>query len=187
MHATPQRLHIEEPGELPSLRPVPREPKLEQRMLRLFRLLRLDKSLDLHPTLEFPMLRSDVLDWSHRLMRLIMKYREVVGLGEAAQELLNFSRRTRAIDALLRDGARAGLVLVSLDEPIVIAETRRLARALQTTGVSILGEIRNRVSSRRARVTSDPSRPLFVAPELEPPPIGVAAIRDWCERWSEQD
>ncbi len=41
MHATPQRLHIEEPGELPSLRPVPREPKLEQRMLRLFRLLRL--------------------------------------------------------------------------------------------------------------------------------------------------
>lgn len=134
--------------------------------------------------LELPAL---ALDWSHRLMRLIMKYREVAGLGEAAQELLNFSRRTRAIDVLLRDGARAGLVLVSLDEPIVIAETRRLARALETTGVSILGEIRNRVSSRRARVTSDPSRPLFVAPELEPPPIGVAAIRDWCERWSEQD
>jgi membrane protein len=41
MHATPQRLHIEEPGELPSLRPVPREPKLEQSMLRFFRLLRL--------------------------------------------------------------------------------------------------------------------------------------------------
>jgi membrane protein len=41
MHATPQRLHFEEPGQLPSLRPVPPGPKLEQRMLRLFRLLRL--------------------------------------------------------------------------------------------------------------------------------------------------
>ena len=41
MHASPQRLHIEEPGELPSLRPAPEQPKLDLRMLRFFRLLRL--------------------------------------------------------------------------------------------------------------------------------------------------
>ena len=41
MHASPQRLHIQEPGQLPSLRPAPPQPKLEQRMLRFFRLLRL--------------------------------------------------------------------------------------------------------------------------------------------------
>src|SRR5712691_1515387 len=41
MHASPQRLPIEEPSQLPSLRPVPTGPKLEQRMLRFFRLLRL--------------------------------------------------------------------------------------------------------------------------------------------------
>ena len=41
MHANPQRLHLEEPGELPSLRPVPPGPTLEQRMLRFLRLLRL--------------------------------------------------------------------------------------------------------------------------------------------------
>lgn len=41
MHATPQRLHFEEPGELPSLRSVPPGPTLGQRMLRLLRLLRL--------------------------------------------------------------------------------------------------------------------------------------------------
>jgi membrane protein len=41
MHATPQRVRIEEPALLPSLRPVPPGPKLEQRMLRFFRLLRL--------------------------------------------------------------------------------------------------------------------------------------------------
>src|SRR5271169_5018290 len=41
MHANPQRLHLEEPGQLPSLRPVPPGPNLGQRMFRFFRLLRL--------------------------------------------------------------------------------------------------------------------------------------------------
>jgi membrane protein len=40
MHATPQRLRIEEPVPLPSLRAVPPGPKLSQRMFRLLRLLR---------------------------------------------------------------------------------------------------------------------------------------------------
>ena len=39
MHASPQRLHIEEPRPLASLRAVPAGPTLKQRMLRLFRLL----------------------------------------------------------------------------------------------------------------------------------------------------
>ena len=38
MHATPQRLRIEEPAPLPSLRAVPPGPKLSQRMLRFLRL-----------------------------------------------------------------------------------------------------------------------------------------------------
>ncbi|HEX8811465.1 MAG TPA: YihY/virulence factor BrkB family protein, partial [Terracidiphilus sp.] len=38
---TPQRVLIQEPGQLPSLRSVPPGPKLDQRMLRFFRLLRL--------------------------------------------------------------------------------------------------------------------------------------------------
>ena len=41
MHASPQRLPIKEPQELPSLQPVPPRPKLSQSMLRFFRLLRL--------------------------------------------------------------------------------------------------------------------------------------------------
>src|SRR5947208_10038175 len=41
MHADPQRLHLSEPRELPSLRSVPPHPKLAQRMLRFLRLLRL--------------------------------------------------------------------------------------------------------------------------------------------------
>jgi membrane protein len=41
MHANPQRLQIEEPGELPSLRPVPPGPTLGSVILRFLRLLRL--------------------------------------------------------------------------------------------------------------------------------------------------
>src|SRR6201993_4848763 len=41
MHAAPQRLHVQEPAELPSLQPAPARPKLSQGMLRFFRLLRL--------------------------------------------------------------------------------------------------------------------------------------------------
>src|ERR1039458_2734035 len=41
MHANPQRLPFEEPGQLPTLRPIPPGPKLEQPMLHFFRLLRL--------------------------------------------------------------------------------------------------------------------------------------------------
>jgi len=40
MHATPQRVRIEEPAPIPSLQVVPNGPKLNQRMLRLLRLLR---------------------------------------------------------------------------------------------------------------------------------------------------
>src|SRR5205085_3514020 len=43
--------------------------------------------------------------WSHQLMRLMLKYREVVSLGESAQDLLDFSRRTKALDLRLHDGA----------------------------------------------------------------------------------
>src|ERR1700747_233825 len=41
MHATPQRLRIEEPAALRSLQAVPQVPTLSQRMLRLLRLLRI--------------------------------------------------------------------------------------------------------------------------------------------------
>src|SRR5215469_14779661 len=39
MHATPQRVRIEEPAPLPSLQVVPPGPKLSQRMWRLLRIL----------------------------------------------------------------------------------------------------------------------------------------------------
>jgi arsenite-transporting ATPase len=119
------------------------------------------------------------IEWSHRLMRLMLKYKEVASLGEAAQDLLNFSRRTRALDDLLHDPARAGVILVSLGEPVVTSETARLAELLQATGVAVLCEIWNRVT---AHVASGPV-PVFIAPESARPLIGVDAIREWSRTW----
>jgi arsenite-transporting ATPase len=119
------------------------------------------------------------IEWSHRLMRLILKYKEVAALGDAARDLLTFSRRTRALDELLHDPSRAGVVLVSLDEPVVTAETKRLADLLRSTGISVLGEIRNRVT----KAAHDAGARTRVAPESDRPLIGVDAIRDWSRSW----
>ena len=125
--------------------------------------------------LELPAL---AIDWSHRLMRLILKYKEVAGLGDAAQELLNFSRRTRALNALLRDETRAGIVLVTLDEPLVRDETTRLSGLLRASGVMVLGEVMNRVPRASGTVAA-----AALAPQWPRPLVGVNAIRDWWKRW----
>jgi arsenite/tail-anchored protein-transporting ATPase len=125
--------------------------------------------------LELPPL---AIDWSHRLMRLILKYREIAGLGEAAQELLNFSRRTRALNALLHDETRAGIVLVTLDEPVVRDETARLSAMLRASGVTILGELMNRAPKDAGKPP-----PLVVAPEWPQPLVGASAIHEWWQRW----
>src|SRR5262249_11333518 len=75
------------------------------------------------------------LDWSHRIMRLMLKYREVVGLGETAHDLLDFAKRTRALESLLHDPSRCTVIIAALDEPVVRAEAGRLAGALAARSV----------------------------------------------------
>ena len=119
------------------------------------------------------------IDWSHRLMRLIMKYKEITGISEAAGDLISFSRRTRALQGLLHDQTRAGVLLVSLDEPSVRAETARLASLLRTTGIAVIGEVRNR--ARRGDIADGVA--VVIAPEFGRPLVGVEAIREWALTW----
>jgi arsenite-transporting ATPase len=134
--------------------------------------------------LEMPAL---ALDWSHRLMRLMLKYREIAGLGDAAQELLDFARRTRALDALLRDSSRSGVLLVSLDEPVVRRESERLVVELRARGTDLIGVIWNRVDPTAiASVVPLPVEPpisQYLAVATTPPPVGAAAIRRWANTW----
>jgi arsenite-transporting ATPase len=119
------------------------------------------------------------IDWSHRLMRLILKYKEIAGLGEAAADLVAFSRRTRALDRLLHDESRSGVVVVSLDEPAVRSETTRLVDLLRATGISVIAEVRNRTAAERGA----DGAALLVAPEFDRPLVGVPAIREWTSSW----
>ena len=130
--------------------------------------------------LEMPAL---ALEWSHRLLRLMLKYREVVGLGETAQELLAFAKRTRAVQALLADPARSGLFAVALDEPLVRGETARLVEAVHARGVAVIGLLWNRASASPAPLSLPGDAPQFVSGSITPSPTGVDALRRWRESW----
>ena len=125
------------------------------------------------------------LDWSHRLMRLMLKYKEVGGLGDAAGDLVAFSRRTRALDALLHDAARAGVVLVTIDEPLVRAESERLRAALERARIAVVGTVRNRVTALEATnpVHRDAAALEVAAPISTIPLVGQRALREWYDRW----
>jgi arsenite-transporting ATPase len=95
--------------------------------------------LDTAPTghllrlLEMP---AVALDWAHALLRLLLGYREVVGLGEAAERVLRFARTLRALRARLEDGAHTFVLAVALPEALSVPETERLAaRLLAVPGV----------------------------------------------------
>ena len=135
--------------------------------------------------LEMPAL---ALDWTHRVMRLMLEYRNVIALGDTARELLEFSKRARAVDELLRDAARCGLVIVTLDEPIVRSETLRLAAAASARGVDLLGVIWNRIGAKLpAPLPTAVARRQVCARAMSPPPVGGGALREWSHSWRELD
>jgi len=123
------------------------------------------------------------LDWTHRLMRLMLKYRDVVSLGEGAQDLIDFAKRTRALDALLHDAARTSVVVVTLDEAVVRAETVRLVAAIRERGIDVAALIWNRVTHAPEPLPPERAVPQFCAVDASPPPIGVAALRNWARTW----
>ena len=130
--------------------------------------------------LEMPQL---ALAWCHQLLRLMLKYKDVAGLGETAAEILDFSRKLRGLDALLHDDARSGVVLVTMDQPVVLDESARLADEVRRLGVPLLAVVMN-------RATSDSALPELVAPvhlqapRAERPPVGVDRLRAWSAAWT---
>jgi arsenite-transporting ATPase len=125
------------------------------------------------------------LDWSHRIMRLALKYKEVASFTETMGDILTFARRTRAVRDLLADPARATVMLVTLDEPLVRSETARLAVAVTELGLGVGAVIWNRSAANRGDLplSAGGSVPQFAAPEESPSPRGTAALESWYSRW----
>jgi arsenite-transporting ATPase len=130
--------------------------------------------------LEMP---KTALAWSHQLMRLMLKYREIGGLGETAADVLAFARNLRALDTLLLDAARAAVIVVTLDEEVVAAETNRLVREIGSRAIAVSGVILNRSSSGAATFPLPRALMHLQAPLSTPPPTGSAQLADWSHTW----
>jgi arsenite-transporting ATPase len=134
--------------------------------------------------LEMPAL---ALSWTHRLMRLMLEYKEVAGLGEAAREVLDFAKRTRALREMMADPARTVIAVVALDEPLVRDESQRLLAACRDRGVEVGGIVWNRVTGEVPPLSGIGVARQFVAPAATPAPRGAPALRAWCAAWRPLD
>jgi arsenite/tail-anchored protein-transporting ATPase len=162
--------------------------------------------LDTAPTghalrlLEMP---ATALAWVHALLAILLKYREVVGLGEVAAELVATARRLRELSALLADPARARVVVVTRAAVLPVDETRRLLRRLVRMKLTAPAVIVNALSggacARCARARRGEGRAvaalgrvargrtgrwrMISTPGLTPPPRGVAELDRWVRTW----
>lgn len=153
--------------------------------------------LDTAPTghllrlLEMP---SVALDWSHALLRLLLRYREVTGLGETAERVLRFSRTLRGLRARLEDRAHTWVLAVALPEALSVPETARLAARLDGLGVAPGALLVNRLLAdggvlpgRAAEAAALLALPGFpqtaAAPELGGGPRGAAELLRFARAW----
>ncbi|HEX2188148.1 MAG TPA: ArsA family ATPase [Longimicrobiaceae bacterium] len=154
--------------------------------------------LDTAPTghllrlLEMP---AVALDWSHALLRLLLRYREVVGLGETAERVLRFSRTLRGLRGRLEDPSHTWLLAVALPEALSVPETERLAGRLRAMGVAPGALLVNRLldgggmlpgrAEEAARLLALPGFPeAAAAPEWNGPgPRGAAALLRFARSW----
>jgi arsenite/tail-anchored protein-transporting ATPase len=127
---------------------------------------------------------ADVLAWAHTAMRLLLRYRDVLGLGDAAERVLRFARGLRALRARLTDPAETAVWLVTLPEPMVVAETRRLAERLAALGMPPQALLVNRAGGKAAEVPVPAGVPLVAtAPEWQYGPAGAEALRAFSNGW----
>jgi anion-transporting ArsA/GET3 family ATPase len=113
----------------------------------------------------------------------MLKYKEVAGLGDAARDVLAFAKNLRALETLLHDRERSAVVLVTLDERVVRAETERLAAEVTRRDVRIAGVVLNRARTDSEALPVVAGAMHFQAPTVEPPPIGRDALRGWLNTW----
>jgi anion-transporting ArsA/GET3 family ATPase len=98
---------------------------------------------------------------------------------------LDFAKRTRVLDALLHAPERCGVIVVALDEPVVRAETERLAAAVRAREIDVACVVWNRVHSTPTPLPASVAERQYFAEEVIPPPIGASALREWSASWRE--
>jgi arsenite-transporting ATPase len=75
-------------------------------------------------------------EWVRELMRLLLKYRDLVPPGSLGEELVSVSRSLKELEAALHS-ERAEVIVVFRAEPIVIEETKRLLAELEKREIRV--------------------------------------------------
>ncbi|MEX1182540.1 MAG: ArsA-related P-loop ATPase [Gemmatimonadota bacterium] len=141
--------------------------------------------LDTAPTGHFLRLLSMpgvALDWTRQLMRVVVKYGLSATAGETPGKLLRLSRQLRALIERIHDPTRTAVILVTIDEPLVAAETRRLAAALEENGVRVAAVLCNRGHDVCAAAPEYAGAIRISAPFADPL-IGADALREFAAAW----
>jgi arsenite-transporting ATPase len=155
-------------------------------------------------TLRLLALPDLALEWVRALLTTLLKYRQVLGLGTLAEDLLELARSLRHLQALLVDPSRARVVVVTRPAVLPRLETVRLLTRLRARGLTVSALIVNALTpaeTRRAkgiggeiaevrRLRAAARRrlagvPVLLAPAMAPPPVGVNALRGWGRTWIE--
>jgi arsenite/tail-anchored protein-transporting ATPase len=150
-------------------------------------------------TLRLLALPETALAWTHAMLAILLKYRQVIGLGQLARDLLDAAQRLKRLRDLLRDRALCRFVVVSRPAELPLLETRRLIRELSRREIEVSGVIANQIwhgscSRCRRRIALESrkigalrklagAKPLMVAPAEPRPPRGATSLLDWSKRW----
>jgi arsenite-transporting ATPase len=159
--------------------------------------------LDTAPTghaLRLLALPETALAWVHALMAILLKYRRVIGLGDAAAELLDLAQKLRRLDALLRDRRAARFVVVTRAAALPRLETLRLrsglrrlgmppvatvVSALATAGCAACGPRARAEAAELKRLAGRAERDVMLgAPACYPPPRGPGALQQLGRTWT---
>ena len=162
--------------------------------------------LDTAPTghaLRLLAMPATALAWVHAFLAILLKYREVVGLGEMAAELVATARRLRELSALLAVGGLARVVAVTRAAELPRRETERLLVRLRGLRLAVPAVLVNAVTSgtcrrcRRARYAECQSMAalgrgrrgrggswsIITTRAVAPPPRGVVGLDRWVNTW----
>lgn len=124
------------------------------------------------------------LEWTHALLRVLLKYRAVASLDEASRNLLQFARDLRALGERLADPARTGVILVALDETVVWQETRRLHESLIIANIPVAALVLNRADAGPARgLPLLNPQPRIIRAPYHPAPAGRERLLEFVAGW----
>ena len=139
--------------------------------------------------------------WVQVLMRLLLKYREVVHANRFAEELVGMSKGIRELEAFLRDPASTRFLVVTRAAELPRRESRRLVQQLRRLRLATQAVIVNAMTlgpgdCRRCRQTAADERlqiralgrvlrrrVIIKTPLAAPAPRGVAALDEWRRTW----